>query len=152
MYTNWSQPPSLPHLPQCHSRPRIRPRGVSPLAVLKGARGGEAHPEPKCVSLGIRTEMGGYLACIHPHAVLKRNKIICEAPRGKNPPCSGAPGWLRRLSVRLRLRSCMILWFTSSSPTLGCALTARSLEPALDSVSPSLSLPLPCSSLSLSQK
>ena len=39
----------------------------------------------------------------------------------------------------------MILWFVSSSPAWGPVLTAQSLEPALDSVSPSLSLPLPCS-------
>ena len=37
----------------------------------------------------------------------------------------------------------MISQFVSSSPTLGSVLTAHSLEPALDSVSPSLSLSLP---------
>ena len=36
----------------------------------------------------------------------------------------------------------MISRFVSSSPTLGSVLTAWSLEPALDSVSPSLSTPL----------
>ena len=47
----------------------------------------------------------------------------------------------------------MILWFVSSSPASGSVPTARSLEPALDPVSPSLSLPLPCShSVSLSEK
>ena len=35
----------------------------------------------------------------------------------------------------------MILWFMSSSPTLGSVLTAQSLDPALDSVSPSLPAP-----------
>ena len=44
-------------------------------------------------------------------------------------------------------------WFMSSSPTLGSVLTAQSLEPASDSVSPSLSLPRLCSgSVSLSLK
>ena len=39
------------------------------------------------------------------------------------------------------------------NPTLGSMLTARSLEPALDSISPSRSLPLPhLRSVSLSQK
>ena len=33
----------------------------------------------------------------------------------------------------------MISWFLSSSPMLGSVLTAQSLEPASDSVSPSLS-------------
>ena len=37
----------------------------------------------------------------------------------------------------------MIAPFPSSSPELGSALTAQSLEPVLDSVSPSFSLPLP---------
>ena len=38
----------------------------------------------------------------------------------------------------------MILWFVGSSPVSGSVLAARSPEPAWDSVSPSLSLPLPC--------
>ena len=47
----------------------------------------------------------------------------------------------------------MISQFTSSSPTSGSVLTARSLEPVSDSVSPSLSAPsLLVLSLSLSQK
>ena len=37
----------------------------------------------------------------------------------------------------------MISWFVSWSPTSGSVLTAWSLEPALDSVSPSLSAPTP---------
>ena len=46
----------------------------------------------------------------------------------------------------------MISQFMSSSPASGSVLTVQSLEPALDSVSPSLSA-LPCShSVSLSQK
>ena len=35
----------------------------------------------------------------------------------------------------------MISWFASSSPALGSVLTAQSLEPASDSVSPSFSAP-----------
>ena len=45
----------------------------------------------------------------------------------------------------------MISQFVSSSPTSGSVLTAQSLEPASDSVSPSLSAPPPlalCLSLS----
>ena len=50
-----------------------------------------------------------------------------------------------------------ISWFVGSRPTSGSVLTAWSLEPASDSVFPSLSLPLPCSrslplSLSLNNK
>ena len=43
----------------------------------------------------------------------------------------------------------MISWSVSSSPASGSVLTARSLEPASDSVSPSLSAP-PQLALSLS--
>ena len=54
---------------------------------------------------------------------------------------------------RLASVQVMILQFVGSNPAPGSVLTARSLEPASDSVSPSLSLPLPGScSVSLSQK
>ena len=47
----------------------------------------------------------------------------------------------------------MIFQFRSLSPALGSVPTAQSLEPALDSVSPSLSAPAPLMlCLSLSQK
>ena len=52
---------------------------------------------------------------------------------------------------RLTLVQVMISGFRSSSPTSGSVLTAQSLEPASDSVSPSLSGPPPlmlCLSLS----
>ena len=60
-------------------------------------------------------------------------------------PTVGAPGWLSWLSVQLRLR---ISWFVSLSPMSGSVLTARSLEPASDSVSFSL-CPSPTCALSL---
>ena len=41
------------------------------------------------------------------------------------------------------LAQIMISWFVGSSPVSGSVLTARNLEPALDSASPSPSLPLP---------
>ena len=63
-------------------------------------------------------------------------------------------GGSSRLSIRLRLRSrCHGLWVRA--PPSGSVLTARSLEPASDSVSPSLSLSLPLlrsRPVSLSQK
>ena len=49
----------------------------------------------------------------------------------------------------------MISQFVTSSPMLGSVLTAQSLEPASDSVSPSLSAPpllMLCLSLSLKNK
>ena len=67
--------------------------------------------------------------------------------------------WVAQLVERLTSAQVMILQSMSSSPTPGSVLTAQSLKPALDSVSPSLfappllvhSLPL-CVSLSLSLK
>ena len=60
--------------------------------------------------------------------------------------CIGTPGWLSQLSVQLWLRS----QFVGSSPASGSVLTAQSLEPASDSVSPSFSAPPPLA-LSLSK-
>ena len=61
--------------------------------------------------------------------------------------------WVAQLVKQLTLAQVMISWFVGSSPAMGSVLTAQSLEPALESVSPSLSAPPPlvlC--LSLSQK
>ena len=49
--------------------------------------------------------------------------------------------WVAQLVKHLTSAQVMILWFMSSSPTSGSVLTAQSLEPASDSVSPSLSAP-----------
>ena len=54
----------------------------------------------------------------------------------------GVPGWLSRLSIQLQM--VMISQFTGSSPVSGSVLTGKSLEPASDSVSPSLSASPPC--------
>ena len=59
--------------------------------------------------------------------------------------------WMAQSVKCLSLAQVMILQFVGSSPMLGSVLTAQSLEPALDSVSSSLSQPLP-SSHSVSQK
>ena len=48
------------------------------------------------------------------------------------------------------LAQVMVSQFLGSSPAFGPVLTARSLEPASDSVSPSLSAPPPAHPLSLS--
>ena len=59
--------------------------------------------------------------------------------------------WVAQSIGRLTSAQVMISQFVSLSPMLGSMLTAESLEPALDSVSPSLSVP-PLLSLSLSLK
>ena len=65
--------------------------------------------------------------------------------------------WVAQLVERTNSAQVMILQSVSSSPTSGSVLTAQSLEPASDSVSPSLSAPPPpmrslALSLSLSLK
>ena len=61
--------------------------------------------------------------------------------------------WVAQSVKRLISARVMISQSASSSPTSGSVLTAQSLEPALDSVSPSLSAPpLLMLCLSLSQK
>ena len=60
--------------------------------------------------------------------------------------------WVALSVTRLDLSSGHDLMVCSSSPTSGSVLTAQSLEPVSDSVSPSVSLPFPCSrSVSLSK-
>ena len=61
--------------------------------------------------------------------------------------------WASQSVTHPNLAQVMISWFLSSIPILGSVLTAQSLESALDSVSPSLSAPLPLMlCLSLCQK
>ena len=63
--------------------------------------------------------------------------------------------WVAQSVERPTSAQVMISRFVGSSPAWGSVLTARNLEPASDSASPSLSLPLPhsCSvCLSLSPK
>ena len=63
--------------------------------------------------------------------------------------------WVAQSIERLALAQVMISWFVGSSPMPGSVLTARSLEPTSDSVSPSFSarpLLTLCVSLSLNHK
>ena len=61
--------------------------------------------------------------------------------------------WVARLVKSLTSAQVMTSQFMGSSPTSGSVLTAQSLEPALDSLSPSLSAsPLLVLCLSLSLK
>ena len=76
---------------------------------------------------------------------------IFAIPKSKYRHAWGA--WVAPSIKRPTSAQIMISWFVGSSPALGSVLTAQSLEPALDSVSPSLS-PSPAHAhlLSLSQK
>ena len=49
--------------------------------------------------------------------------------------------WVAQLVKHPTLTQVMISWFMSSSPELGSVLTAQSLDPASDSVFPSVSAP-----------
>ena len=49
--------------------------------------------------------------------------------------------WVAQLVKHLTSAQVMVSWSVTSSPTLGCVLTAQSLEPASDSLSFSLSAP-----------
>ena len=57
--------------------------------------------------------------------------------------------WVAQLVKHQTSAQVMISWSMGWSPASGSVLMAQSLEPASDSVSPSLSLPLPCSLLTL---
>ena len=57
----------------------------------------------------------------------------------------GRGTWVAQLVKHLTSAQVMISQLVSSSPSLGSVLTAQSLEPASDCVSPSLSLSLPLS-------
>ena len=63
---------------------------------------------------------------------------------GKRTLRQGLGGaWVAQLVKRPTLTQVMISQFMGSSPALGSVLTSQSLEPASDSVSPSLSAPPP---------
>ena len=58
--------------------------------------------------------------------------------------------WVGQSVEQTTLAQVMISWFVGSSPALSSVLTAQSLGPASDPVSPSLSAPLLLMPLSLS--
>ena len=77
--------------------------------------------------------------------------LFTEKPQDvKNNKYGGA--WMAQSVKRLTSAQVMISQSVSLSPTSGSVLTAQSLEPAADSVSPSLSFPSLACALSLSQK
>ena len=79
---------------------------------------------------------GHWGSCPGPHA----SQALCfGAPSSKCPVSRGA--WVAQSVKRPTLAQVMISQFVSSSPVSGSVLTAQSLEPASDSVSPSFSVP-----------
>ena len=79
------------------------------------------------------------------------DKFMENNAEKKRETMAAVPGWLSWLSVRLSAQV-MISRFMGSSPGSGSVLTAWSLKPASDSVSPSLSAPSLLVLFSLSQK
>ena len=77
--------------------------------------------------------------------------VLCFSLSLKNKQPWGT--WVAQLVKHLTLAQVMVSQFVSSSPVSGSVLTGQSLEPTLDSVSPSVSAPpLLTLCLSLSQK
>ena len=79
----------------------------------------------------------------------KRIYIGCYHLNKPSKVSKNRGAWVAQLVRRLTSAQVLISWLVSLSPMLGSVLAAHSLEPALDSVSPSLSLPFGfCVSLS----
>ena len=76
--------------------------------------------------------------CIHVHG-FQHNWFCKGRLRIKKMEVHGEPGWLSKCPTSGQI---MILQFGSWSLMMGSVLTAHSLEPASDPVSPSLPLPL----------
>ena len=98
--------------------------------------------------------MPGATYVLHKHDLLQPISLMSKARRLADLKITLSWGtWAAQSVERPTSAQVMISRFTSLSPVLGSMLTAQSLEPALVSVSPSLSRLLPCScSISLSQK
>ena len=82
----------------------------------------------------------GYIASVH-----QRQKAGTEHPvqdqNTKDQNTKYQTAWMAQLVKHLTSAQVIISRFMSSSPTSGSVLTAQSLEPPWDSVSPSLSAP-----------
>ena len=94
-----------------------------------------------------RVEMSPGVQCCGTRLTWGPEGTLCQSGRSDTSLTlngisrKGAPGWLGWLSAPLTSAQVTISRFMSSSPALGSVPTAQSLEPASDSVSPSLSAP-----------
>ena len=97
------------------------------------------------------------------HSEVKDKEKTLKAPREANHRCKAFSirlpvdqgAWVAQSVKHLTSAQVMISRFMGSSPASGSVLTAQSLEPASDSVFPSLSPPTPltlCLSLSFKNK
>ena len=94
--------------------------------------------DAQCKTQGVSKRKGNPLykiLLVHP---AKQPTLGCQ----EHHICWGA--WVAQSVKRLTSAQVMISGFMGLSPVSGSALTAQSLDPALDFVSPSLSRPLPC--------
>ena len=108
--------------------------------------GGDSHSTRLCEDRKPHTQIQ-----VLPRSVNLRSTLAGVFLLLKHLIPSGAPGWLRvKCLTSAQVTTSRLM---GSSPVSASVLTAQSLEPASDSVSPSLTLPLPCShSASLSFK
>ena len=92
------------------------------------------------------------------HLVRKSKGLLKDASQKKKKKkkkrCISGGAWVAQSVKHLTLAQVMISQFMGSSPASGSVLTARSVEPESDSVSPSLSAPpsLTCLYLFLKNK
>ena len=78
-------------------------------------------------------------------------QLKTQKNQGSSETTMNRGAWVAQLGKHLTSAQVMISQLLSLSPTLGSVLTAQGLEPASDSVSPSLSAP-PLLTLCLSLK
>ena len=120
-----------------------RPRGGASVAA-DSLQGGQEEPADVadagthlCKPKRLRPASCGFLSSVHNKIVRKQTSNLLGEP-------GGAPSVKRPTSAQV-----VISRSVSSSPASGSVLTARSLEAASDSVSPSLSARTPAHALSL---
>ena len=97
---------------------------------------------------GLTATIGGG-GPLPPNTAQETRTVIVDESGRLEAAAVGAPGWLHQLGKCSTSAQVVISWFVGSSPASGSVLTAWSLEPASDSVSPPLR-PSPVHTLSLS--
>ena len=109
------------------------------LPAVSGEKRGVQRPEKRGI-------LGQWDNSVRHYSVGSRSFHICPNPQNVQGT------WVAQSVKRPAWAQVRISMLVSLSPTSGSVLRAQSLEPALDSVSPSLCLPLPHLPLSLSLK
>ncbi|KAF0872644.1 MYCD protein, partial [Crocuta crocuta] len=129
------------------------PLSNTPLSPIKNSFSGQTgvsplKPGPLPSNLDdLKVEDLKHTALVQLNCAVRQGTEILETKHLRKAGAGGT--WVAQLVKHLTSAQVMISQFLSSSPASGSVLTARSLEPVSDSVSPSLSLPLPSWDLSV---